>query len=39
VTLREKIIDCLGDSVYVDDDGSWADFMKDMTKEEQETTE
>lgn len=35
VTLREKIIGCLGDSVYVDDDGSWAAFMADLTKEEQ----
>ena len=34
VTLREKIIDCLGDAVYVYDDGSWAEFMADLTKEE-----
>ena len=39
VTLREKIIGCLGDAVHVDDDGSWNAFMADMMKEEQEETE
>jgi hypothetical protein len=34
VTLRQKIIDCLGDVVWVNDDGSWADFVADWTKEE-----
>lgn len=37
VTLREKIIERLGDAVYADDDGSWALFMADLTKEEEET--
>jgi hypothetical protein len=39
VTLREKIIQYLGSSVYVDDDGSWAAFMADLTKEEQEESD
>ena len=38
VPLREKIIECLGSTVHVDDDGSWALFMAEMTKEEEEET-
>jgi hypothetical protein len=36
IPMKEKIIEMLGNAVYIDDDASWAPFLADTTKEESE---
>jgi hypothetical protein len=39
ITMKEKIIEMLGNDVFIDDDASWAQYLAETTKEESESGE
>ncbi len=39
ITMKEKIIEMLGNDVFIDDDASWASYLAETIKEESESGE